>query len=123
MRHRACAHQGHRQCGTLNPRPWTLKSGNLLQVRRIELARSTGTGSVSPALLEALLHEVELEGVTRLRCAEGLVPPWEPRLLQRLLGLRTLNLSSCGLTALPAGEAPGCWFNSRTVLGLGSRVQ
>ena len=37
-------------------------------------------------------------------------------------GLRTLNLSSCGLTALPASETPCCWFTSRTVLGLGSRV-
>ena len=38
-------------------------------MRRIELARSTGAGSVAPALLDALLQEVELEGVTRLRCA------------------------------------------------------
>ena len=78
-------------------------------MRRIELARSTGAGSVAPALLDALLQEVELEGVTRLRCAEGLVPPWEPRLLQRLTGLRTLNLSACGLSALPPGTVPCLW--------------
>ena len=34
------------------------------------------------------------------------MPPWEPRLLRRLVGLRTLNLSACGLTALPPGAAP-----------------
>ena len=47
----------------------------------------------------------------RLRCGEGLVPPWELRLLARLTGLRTLTLSACGLTAMPPGAVPsfsGC---------------
>ena len=40
-------------------------------MRRIELARSTGAGSVAPALLDALLQEAELEGMTRLRFAKS----------------------------------------------------
>ncbi len=74
-----------------------------MQVRRIELARAAGAGAAPPALLEALLGAVALERVTRLRCGEGAVPAWGPGLLRRLVGLRSLNLSACGLTALPPG--------------------
>ena len=41
--------------------------------------------------------------MTKLRCAEGLLPAWEIALFARLDGLRVLNLSGCGLAALPAG--------------------
>ena len=78
-------------------------AGPPAQVRRIELARAAGAGAAPPALLEALLGAVALERVTRLRCGEGAVPAWGPGLLRRLVGLRSLNLSACGLTALPPG--------------------
>lgn len=75
------------------------------QVRRIELLRTSASGAVAPSLVGELLQACELEGVTKLRCSEGMLPGWEPALFRRLLGLRTLNLSSCGLAALPVGTS------------------
>ena len=59
---------------------------------------------MAPSLILQLLLECELEGVTRLRCAEGMLPDWDPQLFSRLEGLRILNLSSCQLASLPAGS-------------------
>ena len=59
---------------------------------------------MASSLILQLLLECELEGVTRLRCAEGMLPDWEPKLFSRLEGLRILNLSSCQLSSLPAGS-------------------
>ena len=80
---------------------------NLLhaQIRRVELSRTAASGSVAPSLILQLLLECELEGVTRLRCAEGMLPDWDPELFSRLEGLRILNLSSCQLSSLPAGSS------------------
>ena len=58
---------------------------------------------VDPSLILELLLECELEGVTRLRCCEGMLPLWDASLFAKLEGLRILNLSSCQLTALPTG--------------------
>ncbi len=63
---------------------------------------------MAPSLLAELLAGCELEGVTRLRCSEGMLPAWDAALFGRLLGLRVLNLSACGLAALPAGARGSC---------------
>lgn len=73
------------------------------QVRRIELSRTSASGSVAPELVSELLGTCELEGVAKLRCAEGMLPVWQPGLFARLNGLRVLNLSNCALPSLPAG--------------------
>ncbi len=78
-------------------------SAALLQVRRIELSRIGATGAVDPSLVLQLLLECELEGVTRLRCCEGMLPTWDEALFKKLEGLRILNLSSCQLSSLPSG--------------------
>ena len=75
----------------------------LLQVRRIELSRTAASGAVDPTLILQLLLECELEGVTRLRCCEGMLPAWDDALFRKLEGLRILNLSSCQLSSLPSG--------------------
>ena len=74
-----------------------------LQVRRIELSRIGATGAVDPSLVLQLLLECELEGVTRLRCCEGMLPTWDAALFRKLEGLRILNLSGCQLSSLPPG--------------------
>lgn len=74
-----------------------------VQMRRIELSRTGPSGVVDPSLILELLLECELEGVTRLRCCEGMLPAWNAPLFAKLEGLRILNLSSCQLTALPTG--------------------
>ncbi len=76
-----------------------------VQIRRVELSRTAASGAVAPSLILQLLLECELEGVTRLRCAEGMLPDWDPELFSRLEGLRILNLSSCQLSSLPAGSS------------------
>jgi hypothetical protein len=86
------------------------------QVRSIELSRMSASGAVAPSLVSELLAACELEGVTKLWCAEGMLPAWDAELLARLAGLRVLNLSNCGLTILPAGEdrdlCPGVGFST-----------
>ena len=84
-------------------------SAALLQVRRIELSRIGATGAVDPSLVLQLLLECELEGVTRLRCCEGMLPTWDEALFKKLEGLRILNLSSCQLSSLPSGTADPSW--------------
>lgn len=79
--------------------------GGCAQVRRIELSRTTASGAVAPEFVSELLCACELEGVAKLRCAEGMLPAWHADLFARLDGLRVLNLSSCGLSALPPGGA------------------
>lgn len=74
------------------------------QVRRIELLRATASGVVAPSLVSELLAACDLEGVSKLRCAEGLLPNWDAKLLGRLAALRVLNLSGCALSSLPAGD-------------------
>ena len=81
----------------------TMCPAAFLQVRRIELSRIGATGAVDPSLLLQLLLECELEGVTRLRCCEGMLPTWDEALFKKLEGLRILNLSSCQLSSLPSG--------------------
>ena len=51
------------------------------------------------------MRECNLESVTRLQCAEGLLPLWEGSLITRLTSLRSLVLNSSGLTAVPPGES------------------
>ena len=60
-------------------------------------------GAPNAALLATLFGELPLEGVTRLRCAEGMVPLWDPPFVGRLQKLRVLNLANCGLATLPVG--------------------
>ena len=80
-----------------------------VQIRRVELSRTGTSGAVASSLILQLLLECELEGVTRLRCAEGMLPDWDHKLFSRLEGLRILNLSSCQLSSLPAGDARSAW--------------
>ena len=54
-------------------------------------------------LLTTLMRECALEGVTRLQCAENMLPLWEEPLTVRLITLRSLNLNSCGLASIPPG--------------------
>lgn len=60
-------------------------------------------GTASDSLVTALLQHVDLSGVWKLRCCEGVNTPWatcsNPNSWS---SLQDLNLSSCGLTALPA---------------------
>ena len=76
-----------------------------VQIRRVELSRTGTSGAVASSLILQLLLKCELEGVTRLRCGEGMLPDWDPKLFSRLEGLRILNLSSCQLSSLPAGSS------------------
>ena len=43
----------------------------------MELARISTSGSAQQHVLSAIMREVDLEGVTRLKCAEGLTRIWE----------------------------------------------
>ena len=72
------------------------------QLRRLELARLTSTGAVDAGLLSQVLQACDLETLTRLRFAEGMLHLWDDQLLSRLTALRSLNLNSCGLGALPS---------------------
>lgn len=72
------------------------------QLRRLELIRVSTTGSVSASLLSDMLHYCDLEGLTRLRFSEGMLQLWDDSLLSRLAALRSLNLSNCGLSAIPS---------------------
>lgn len=65
-----------------------------------------GAGSPSSTLLATLMQECKLEEVWRLRCTEGLVPIWEPSVLDRLHHLRLLNLNHCALPSIPPGVLP-----------------
>ena len=47
------------------------------QLRRMELQRLSTSGSAQQHVLSAIMREVDLEGVTRLKCAEGLTRIWE----------------------------------------------
>jgi len=62
-----------------------------------------GTGSAGEALVAALLKHMDLAGVVRLQSCEGLgnffVTCAEPG---QWRGLTSLNLSSCGLAAVPS---------------------
>ena len=72
------------------------------QLRRLELVKLSSTGSVDAVLLSDMLQYCDLEGLTRLRFSEGMLRLWEDPLIDRLTVLRSLNLSSCGLFALPS---------------------
>ena len=58
------------------------------KLRSLELLRLSNYNATAPALLPALLAEVALESVQRLKCAEGLVPLWEPALFHRWQSLQ-----------------------------------
>lgn len=47
------------------------------QLRRMELSRMSTSGSAQQHVLSAIMREVDLEGVTRLKCAEGLTRIWD----------------------------------------------
>ncbi|KAL0020138.1 hypothetical protein WJX77_006173 [Trebouxia sp. C0004] len=72
------------------------------QLRRLELVKLSSTGVVDATLLSDMLQFCDLEGLTRLRFSEGMLRLWEDDLINRLTALRSLNLSSCGLFALPS---------------------
>ena len=72
------------------------------QLRRLELVKLSSTGSVDATLLNDMLQHCDLEGLTRLRFSEGMLRLWDDDLLDRLQALRSLNLSGCGLFALPS---------------------
>lgn len=72
------------------------------QLRRLELVKLSSTGVVDATLLSDMLQYCDLEGLTRLRFSEGMLRLWEDDLINRLTALRSLNLSSCGLFALPS---------------------
>ncbi|KAK9861855.1 hypothetical protein WJX84_002096 [Apatococcus fuscideae] len=72
------------------------------QLRRMELTRMSTSGAAQQHVLSAIMREVDLEGVTRLKCSEGLTRIWEDTPGERLACLRVLNLNHCGLTGLPA---------------------
>ncbi|KAK9820032.1 hypothetical protein WJX72_005289 [[Myrmecia] bisecta] len=91
-----------RASAPLNDVEVTLKVQKLVpKLRRLDLARVSTSGSVSPALMASLMQACKLEGVTRLTCAEGFVSIWEHHIISRLTSLQTLNLGYCGLVTLP----------------------
>jgi hypothetical protein len=76
--------------------------GMVQHLKAAELVRTSGLGALSPSLADHLWGRLELESVTRLRCNEGATRLWETDVLNRLAAsLRVLNLSYCGLAALP----------------------
>lgn len=72
------------------------------QLRRLELIKLSSTGVVEAALLSDMLQYCDLESLTRLRFSEGMLRLWEDDLIHRLTALRSLNVSNCGLFALPS---------------------
>ncbi|KXZ56156.1 hypothetical protein GPECTOR_1g133 [Gonium pectorale] len=72
-------------------------------LRCVHVVRTSSTGNVPEAVLTALLKHCDLSGVWKLRGAEGFGNFWcsccEVRSWR---SLANLNLSSCGLTSLPA---------------------
>lgn len=72
------------------------------RLKSITLARAKDTGgTVAPADMAAVLGACDLESVLRLRCAEGMTAVLHEDLVERMGRLRQLNMSGCGLTALP----------------------
>eukprot|EP00775_Hariotina_reticulata_P011345 gene11345-11494_t len=69
----------------------------------LQFTRTSGTGNAGEALVAALLKHMDLAGVRRVQSCEGLgsfyVTCAEPR---QWCGLTSLNLSSCGLAAVPS---------------------
>eukprot|EP00884_Botryococcus_braunii_P003060 jgi/Botrbrau1/12755/Bobra.67_1s0114.1 len=72
-------------------------------LRHVSFSRHGASGNPSSTLLATLMGECELEELWRLRCSEGLVPVWEPTVLDRLHVLRILNLNHCALSSIPPG--------------------
>ncbi|EFJ39458.1 hypothetical protein VOLCADRAFT_100945, partial [Volvox carteri f. nagariensis] len=72
-------------------------------LRSLQVVRTSSTGAAPEALLTALFKHCDLTGVWKLRGAEGFGNFWcsccEVRSWR---SLANMNLSSCGLTSLPA---------------------
>ncbi|KAL3158162.1 hypothetical protein ABBQ32_011754 [Trebouxia sp. C0010 RCD-2024] len=90
------------------------------QLRRLELVKLSSTGTADAALLQDMLLHYDLEGLTRLRFSDGMLHLWDAELLRRLEALRSLNLSSCGLFALPPDIS--CLTNLRELRLSGNRL-
>lgn len=73
-------------------------------LRSIHFTHTSGSGSPSESLLTALLQHVDLSGVWKLRSCEGLGHFWATcvEAPTQWASVKNLNLSSCGLVALPA---------------------
>jgi hypothetical protein len=71
------------------------------ELRAVELLRTAGSGALSTTLGLSLWSRLEVGTVTRLRCNHSAAHLWDERVLSRFSTLRVLNLSGCGLVALP----------------------
>eukprot|EP00198_Chlamydomonas_reinhardtii_P013397 XP_001702734.1 predicted protein [Chlamydomonas reinhardtii] len=72
-------------------------------LRCVQVVRVTNSGNVSEPLLAALFKHCDLSGVWKLRGAEGFGNFWCSCCeVGSWAALANMNLSSCGLTALPA---------------------
>eukprot|EP00878_Enallax_costatus_P012029 GHUV01012560.1.p1 GENE.GHUV01012560.1~~GHUV01012560.1.p1 ORF type:complete len:820 (+),score=326.73 GHUV01012560.1:341-2800(+) len=72
-------------------------------LRSIHFTRTSGSGSASEPLLSALLKHVDLSGVWKLKGCEGISSFWATCTAPTSwLSVHSLNLSSCGLSALPS---------------------
>ena len=71
------------------------------ELRAVELLRTAGGGALSTTLGLSLWSRLDVGAVTRLRCNHSAAHLWDERVLSRFSALRVLNLSHCGLVALP----------------------
>jgi hypothetical protein len=73
-------------------------------LRSLAFTRAAGSGSVPESLVRGLLQHMDLSHVWKVRGCEGLPPHFWASCVEasRWRSLFNLNLSSCGLTALPA---------------------
>lgn len=74
---------------------------SIIKLRFLDLQRVSNYNTAAPALLPALLADISLESVQRLKCAEGMVPLWDVGSFHRWQSLTAVNLGGCGLTVLP----------------------
>ena len=81
------------------------------KLRSLELRRLTNYNATPSPLLPALLAEVALESVRRLKCAEDMVPLWENTLFHRWQSLQV----RCAAHGLP--HCATCGPPARTSLG------
>lgn len=93
-----------------------------LMLRSVHLSRTAGAGGgLRVPLALGIWALLDAASVTRLRCNDSAVLPWDAGLLGRLQSLHVLNLSHCGLTTLPG--AVGSLTNLQELRLVGNKLK